>query len=155
MTQIYLFDWGDTLMVDDPGQPGKMKDWSQVTAVEGAAEVLSVLSGRALIYIASGAKDSDASDILSALERVGLARYITACFCPATLGYSKGDEAFLPAVLARLNVTPEQVTMVGDSYAKDIRPAYAVGMPAIWFNPGGVSGGESGVRQVRQLVELI
>jgi predicted HAD superfamily phosphohydrolase YqeG len=27
MIDIYLFDWGDTLMVDFPGVPGKMCNW--------------------------------------------------------------------------------------------------------------------------------
>ena len=30
---VYLFDWGDTLMVDFPGTPGKMCDWEIVEAV--------------------------------------------------------------------------------------------------------------------------
>ncbi len=155
MTQIYLFDWGDTLMVDDPRQPGKMKDWPQVVAVEGARQVLSVLSERAQIYIASGAKDSDARDIRAALMRVGLDGYIRACFCPATLGYGKGEAGFLPAVLVRLGVMPDQVTMVGDNYAKDICPARAVGMQAIWFNPEGRLAPDPDVRQVQQLVALL
>jgi len=29
---VYLFDWGDTLMVDFPGTPGKMCDWQVVEA---------------------------------------------------------------------------------------------------------------------------
>ena len=44
MIKIYLFDWGDTLMIDSPGIPGKMCDWKVVQAVEGAKEMLSCLS---------------------------------------------------------------------------------------------------------------
>jgi len=155
MTQIYLFDWGNTLMVDDPEQPGKMKDWPQVAAVEGAERVLSVLSARTSVYIASGARDSDAQDILAALSRVGLAHYISECFCPATVGVAKGEPDFLPAVLGRLGVTPDQVVMVGDSYEKDIRPACDVGMRAVWFNTAGDAGVPRSVCRIRQLVELI
>lgn len=30
MSKTYLFDWGDTLMVDFPDQEGKMCNWSKV-----------------------------------------------------------------------------------------------------------------------------
>ncbi len=54
MIDIYLFDWGDTLMVDFPGVPGKMCDWEIVEAVTGAKEALAALSKHAQIYIATG-----------------------------------------------------------------------------------------------------
>ena len=36
MSSIYLFDWGDTLMVDYVDAIGKMCDWPSVKAVDGA-----------------------------------------------------------------------------------------------------------------------
>lgn len=36
----YLFDWGDTLMVDFPNENVPMYLWENVAAVEGALEVL-------------------------------------------------------------------------------------------------------------------
>jgi len=44
MIDVYLFDWGDTLMVDFPGVPGKMCNWDVVEAVDGAKEALEHLS---------------------------------------------------------------------------------------------------------------
>ena len=41
MTEIFLFDWGDTLMVDFPGVPGKMCDWDKVEAGEILFEVIT------------------------------------------------------------------------------------------------------------------
>ncbi|MEK6212965.1 MAG: HAD family hydrolase, partial [Vibrio fluvialis] len=52
MTSIYLFDWGDTLMVDNPSQTGKMCDWPSVEATPQALEALRMLSLHAEIYIA-------------------------------------------------------------------------------------------------------
>ncbi|EHK8978101.1 HAD family hydrolase, partial [Vibrio vulnificus] len=40
MSAVYLFDWGDTLMVDFPEQNGKMCEWAIVEAVNGAHEAL-------------------------------------------------------------------------------------------------------------------
>jgi len=31
MIKVYLFDWGGTLMVDCPNEPGKMCGWATVT----------------------------------------------------------------------------------------------------------------------------
>jgi len=157
MKPIYLFDWGDTLMEDTPGQAGKMKDWPEVSAIEGATEVLAALSSKATICIASGAHDSDDQDILAALERVGLAQYIDHCFCPATLGVGKGHPDFLPAVLARLGAEPYQVTMIGDSWPRDMEPALAMRMSAVWLNPAGKSVPEqsSELRVIGSLMELV
>lgn len=157
MKPIYLFDWGDTLMEDTPGQAGKMKDWPEVRAMEGAAEVLEALSSKATICIASGAQDSDDQDILAALERVGLAQYIDHCFCPATLGVGKGHPDFLPAVLARLGAEAGEVTMVGDSWPRDMEPALAMGVTAVWLNPEGkpVPEQSSELRVIGSLAELI
>lgn len=44
MSEIYLFDWGDTLMVDLKGFPGKMCEWDTVEAVDGAFDTLECLS---------------------------------------------------------------------------------------------------------------
>jgi hypothetical protein len=44
MSKIYLFDWGDTLMIDYPEAQGKMHEWRSVKAVDGAADALAFLS---------------------------------------------------------------------------------------------------------------
>jgi len=58
MTKVYLFDWGDTLMVDFPQFTGKMCDWEKVEAVSGAKSTLKKLSKSSKIYIATGASES-------------------------------------------------------------------------------------------------
>jgi FMN phosphatase YigB (HAD superfamily) len=135
MQQIYLFDWGDTLMVDFPDMQGKMCHWEQIEAVEGAQEALSYLSQHSQIYIATGADDSSEDDIKIAFERVGLDIYISGYFCKANLGLSKGSAEFYSSIIEKLNVTPNQATMVGDNIEKDIKPALEAGLGAIWFNP--------------------
>lgn len=56
--KVYLFDWGDTLMVDFPEAKGSMCDWDEVRAVDGAKEALAHLSKKHKIYIATGAAQS-------------------------------------------------------------------------------------------------
>jgi len=91
LNKIYLFDWGDTLMVDFPDQKGKMCDWDEVQAVNGAHEILENLSREHLIYVATNAADSSENDIKLAFERVGLAQFLAGYFCKANLGLGKGS----------------------------------------------------------------
>ena len=132
--KIYLFDWGDTLMVNFPDAQGKMCDWERVEAVEGAHETLGLISQHTQIYIATGADDSSEADIRQAFERVDLAQYISGYFCKANLGISKGSAAFYSSIMNKLNTKPNQAIMVGDTIDKDITPALQAGLNAIWFN---------------------
>ncbi len=154
MKDIYLFDWGNTLMVDFPGVPGKMRDWDVVQAVDGAKEALSCLSKKADLYIATGASESTESDIKAAFSRVALDHYITGYFCKANLRIEKGTSDFLMKILTNLSILPEQATMVGDSYDKDIQPALDVGMNAVWLSETSADTMPDNVRVIRSLVEL-
>lgn len=154
MNQIYLFDWGDTLMHDFPDQTGKMCNWVTVQTVDGATETLSELSKSHSIYIATNAADSTESDIESAFLRVGLAQFITGYFCKANLGIGKGTPEFFHKIVEHLGVSPDSIVMVGDNYSKDIEPAITAGIQAIWLNAEGVGGVVNGVRQIARLTEL-
>ena len=151
---VYLFDWGNTLMVDIPGAPGKMCDWDVVEAVEGAKETLQFLSQTAQIYIATGAADSKEQDIEKALDRVGLSRFISGYFCEANLGVPKGSPGYLPAIFNILKIPKERVAMVGDSLAKDIEPAIAFGIKPIWVSEVTDHNGPENIRHIRSLLEL-
>ena len=133
MINVYLFDWGDTLMVDFPDAVGKMYDWEVVEAVSGAKETLAALSKNAKIYIATGAADSTELEIQQAFERVDLNQFISGYFCKANLGLSKGTPTFLNAILNQLNISAAEVAMVGDNFEKDIKPALSVGIQAFWL----------------------
>lgn len=152
MNTIYLFDWGDTLMVDFTEQPGKMCDWPEVRAVDGALATLAQLSRQHAIYIATNAADSAEADIHAAFSRVGLAPFIRGYFCKANLGIGKGSPEFFERLAAALAVPTGQLLMVGDNYHHDIAPALAAGAQAIWFNPTGVDNVQA--QQVRQISEL-
>lgn len=133
MIEVYLFDWGDTLMVDFPNATGKMCDWVSVEAMTGAKETLATLSKDTPIYIATGATDSSETEIKQAFARVGLSQFICGYFCKANLGVEKGSPDFLKKIILKLNKPLENIAMVGDSFEKDIKPALAAGITPIWF----------------------
>jgi len=135
MSKVYLFDWGDTLMVDFPHQKGKMCEWETVEAVEGATEILAQLSGSHSVYVATNAADSTEREIKLAFERVGLDQYIDGYFCKANLGIGKGSPEFFHKIVNALDVNYQQVVMVGDNFDNDIAPAIEAGICAVWFNP--------------------
>jgi len=155
MNKVYLFDWGDTLMVDFAHCSGKMCHWQHVQAVDGAQQVLATLSQDAKIFIATGAADSTENDIKSAFERVGLAPYISGYFCQDNVGHAKGTSGFFPTILIKLNLPAAQVAMVGDNYQKDILPACQAGLQPYWFTSDSNHSDFEGVNIIRNLQQLV
>ncbi|RDE19494.1 HAD family hydrolase [Motiliproteus coralliicola] len=140
---VFLFDWGDTLMVDhsriDPQRfQGKMADWPKVDLVEGARQVLAALSIRAELYLATSAADSSETEIRTEFERQGLDSYLSGYFCRQNLGLGKDSVDYYPSILARLGCEGADVVMVGDSLSKDVEPALASGLTVCWLNPQGL-----------------
>ena len=131
---IALFDWGDTVMYDDPASTVPMVEWTEVRVVEGIADVLTDLhaSGRRII-LATSASVSDEGQIRGALGRVDLDKYFSHIYCFKNTHLTKG-EAFYRHILADLNVPASDVLMVGDSFEKDVQIPNAVGIFAVWFN---------------------
>ncbi len=154
MVKVYLFDWGDTLMVDNPNIVGKMCDWEKVEAVKGAKETLAALSKHSQIYIATGAADSTEQEVQKAFERVGLSQFIAGYFCKANLGLSKGSPEFLQAILSKLKIPSAYVAIVGDNFNKDIKPALAIGIQAYWFTDKTIDTPAINIKVINKLTSL-
>ena len=131
----YLFDWGDTLMVDLPNQIGPMCDWPEVKAVQGAKACLQRLSLQAECHLATNAQESTEAQIRLALQRAGLSEYISQIFCRENLGVDKNAADYYSKIVNLLDVSPAQVTMLGDSLERDVNQALKAGIRAVWFNP--------------------
>jgi len=131
---IILFDWGDTVMYDDPALTVPMVEWKAVRVVEGIADVLADLhsSGRKII-LATGAMISDEGQIRGALARAGLDSYFFRVYCFKNTHLPKG-EAFYRHILADLGVPASDVVMVGDFFEKDVQIPNSLGIFAVWFN---------------------
>ncbi|MEZ9395496.1 HAD family hydrolase [Vibrio splendidus] len=157
LTKIVLFDWGNTLMIDFPDAQGKMCDWETVQEVNGARELLAELSKTHQVYVATNAGDSSKDDIIHAFARVGLSQYISDYFCKASIGFSKYDLGFYHAIISRLGVRPQDITMVGDSLVRDIYPALEAGLQAVLLNTQGTDfqSEHPDIVQVQSLSELL
>jgi FMN phosphatase YigB (HAD superfamily) len=129
-----LFDWGDTVMYDDPASSVPMVEWPTVEVVAGIADVLAYLhaSGRRAI-LATSASISTESQIWGALKRGGLDQYFSRIYSFTNTGLSKG-EAFYRHILSDLRIPASAALMAGDGFEKDVQAANAVGIFAVWFN---------------------
>jgi putative hydrolase of the HAD superfamily len=130
-----LFDWGDTVMKDDPASSVPMVEWETVEAVQGIDSVLAYLqsTGRR-IALATSASISDEAQIRAALGRAGLEEYFSRIFCFKNTGLPKGRE-FYRHILEELDIPASAALMVGDGFEKDVLDPDSLGMQAIWFNP--------------------
>jgi FMN phosphatase YigB (HAD superfamily) len=129
-----MFDWGDTIMKDDPAMQIPMCQWPFVEAVDGAEEVLRAIHTHRTIVMATGAAQSDEADIRRALQRVNLHNYFDHIFCFKNTGFQKPSEDFYRHVLDNLKVKPCDILMVGDNFANDILSANRVGIAGVWLN---------------------
>ena len=154
---VILFDWGDTLMMDFPDMTGKMRDWPKVQMQSEADKVLAELSQSARLFVATGAADSAESDIRAAFDRVGLCPYLEGYLCQSNLGIGKGTPDFYQAIIRQLGVTPDQCTMVGDNFDKDIAPALETGLKAVWLTDQSGLAEHKGqpFRMIKSLKELL
>lgn len=134
MSKVYLFDWGDTLMVDFPNQSGHMTDWPQIAEVNGAYETLKKLSLCSKVFVATGSVGTSVSLMKRAFARTTLAPYIYGYFCPNNVGYEKPSAEFYHEIAKQLTCEVADITMVGDNLVRDILPALEIGMSAIWLN---------------------
>jgi len=131
-----FFDWGDTIMRDDPAIKTPMVEWQMIEVIEGIADLLADLhaSGRCIV-MATSASISDESQIRGALARCGLDQYFSHIYCFKNTNLPKG-EALYRHILDDLGIPASDAVMVGDSFEKDIQAANGVGMFAVWFNQG-------------------
>jgi putative hydrolase of the HAD superfamily len=151
--QHYIFDWGDTLMVDLPGQAGPMCQWPAIKVVDGAAECLSALSNFANCHIATNAVNSNEMEIRAAFTRAGLSEYIDTIFCANAIGISKPAPEYFEFILSKIDVPKSNIVMIGDSLETDIQGALQAGIDAIWFNPLGLTV-PKGVVAINRFTEL-
>lgn len=130
----FVFDWGDTIMRDDPFRSDAMHLWPDVELVPGADVVLDHLARTHTLSLATGAVASDEEMICRALKRVGVAQHFGAIFTTKTVGKKKTEVGFWRYVLEALRAKPEEVTVVGDSFETDVACPISMGISAIWLN---------------------
>lgn len=134
--QIILFDWGDTLMRDDPLQTSPMAIWPIVELVGGADVLVTYLAHSGYrLGLATSAAVSNENEIRAVLARVQINQYFEKIYCFSNTGLQKPSEAFYRHILDDLNLKPQEALMIGDSLEKDVLAPNQLGIPAIWYNP--------------------
>ena len=130
-----LFDWGDTVMRDDPEITIPMLEWESVEVIEGIAELLKYLhsTGRRIV-LATSASISDEGQIRGALARGGLDTYFSRIYCFKNTNLPKGEE-FYRHILKDLDISASNALMVGDGFEKDVEIPNQLRVFAVWFNP--------------------
>lgn len=116
--------------------------------IPGAKALLTRLREHARIGVVSNNLLAEQQE---KLEQCALGEHVDALVVSEETGISKPDPRIFAIALARLDATPAEALMIGDSWAADIEGARAAGVPAIWFNPCGLESPDPLVPQIRQL----
>lgn len=72
-------------------------------------------------------------NLASVIQDFGLGRCFRTVVDSAVVGVRKPDPAIFQLAIDRLNLKAEDVTVIGDSFKKDIEPALSLGCQAIWL----------------------
>ncbi len=132
-TTTLIFDWGDTVMRDFD-LPGPMMLWDKVAWIPGAEKSLKILHPKFTCIIATSAGHSGTPEMIAALKRVKADRFFHHFVSSKDLGYDKPDPRFFLAVAKMFGKKPEECTMIGNLYEKDIVGAKQAGMQTVFFN---------------------
>lgn len=97
--------------------------------IEKAKPVLSSLSEKYRMVLVSNFY----GNIRTVLDEFGLRPWFEEVIESAVVGVRKPDPAIFGLGVEALNLSPEQVVVIGDSYKKDIAPAKSLGCRTIWL----------------------
>jgi len=71
------------------------------------------------------------------IEGAGIARYFDDIVISGDVGVGKPNPRIYEIMLSRLNATPHQAVMIGNSLTSDVAGPQRVGMKAVWVNRAG------------------
>ena len=99
-----LFDWGNTVMMDDPSSIVPMVEWDIIEVVQSIESVLEYLQGSGRrIVLATSASISNEAQIYGALARGNIDKYFSRIFCFGNTGFPKGED-FYRFILDQLDI---------------------------------------------------
>jgi FMN phosphatase YigB (HAD superfamily) len=139
MKKTLVFDWGNTIMVDFV-LPGPMCSWDKVDWVDGAEQVLQILSEKYDCHLATKAGASTTKEVRQALSRVDAEKFFSEIFLADEIGFDKPDIRFFNAIIDRLDLPPDSLIMIGDNYFNDCVGAKKAGMKTVLFNATKIKG---------------
>ena len=115
-----------------------------------AREVLAVLRPKYRMVLVSNFY----GNIEAILRDFGLAQYFDAVIESAVVGVRKPDPEIYRLGVKATGCEAKDVTVVGDSYSKDIVPATEVGCRTIWLRGEGWSGEDAGELATYEITSL-
>ena len=127
---------------------------SQLQLFEDTLPTLNALRERYRLFLIT---NGPALEQRRELHRLGLEPYFEPVAIEGELGVGKPDPAIFQFVQERLNLAPQQILFVGNSWAHDVRGALQVGWAAAWLNRDGAPPPEPdlAVPILRSLQELL
>ena len=97
-------------------------------------------------------------NMLVVLEEFGLSSYFETITESAVVGVRKPDSQIFNIAVKSMEVRPENVVVIGDSYTKDILPAHELGCHTVWLKGEGWTSEEPTTcvadYNIKNLVEL-
>ena len=151
-----LFDWGDTLMYDNPSYTGEMVLWPEIALMEGVLSTLPKLADEYQRVVVSNATDSNAATMKAAFERMGIDRYFSFFITSNEIGYKKPDERFFTANAEKLNTPMNELCMIGNDYQKDIVTPKKLSMKTVLITsaPGDYPSADHTVSRFDELISI-
>ena len=134
-----IFDWGDTIMADDPGNKQAMYLWDEIKIMPNVPESMPYLHKKYTCIVGSNAGESNAEKMRKAFIRTGLEKYFDYYFTSKELGYRKPEKEFFSGIVNALDALPENVVMVGNDYDKDIIGAKNAGLKTVLITTENIS----------------
>ena len=91
------------------------------------------------------------------IRKLGLQDYIDVLVTSEEAGCEKPNSNIFKLCLEKMNMNPDEVLYVGDSFSKDIVGANSVGIKPIWFNPSGEKQElfKNGIMQIGSFEQLL
>lgn len=133
MIKAILFDWGNTVMEEFPGEFGPMADWLQVAVTPGFKEIFPELQSHYILCLATNSTDSSSDQVQKALAQAGLGGVFQNIYTAHDLGMAKPALEYYQKITTDLSLLPEQCLMVGDSFEIDANGAALAGLKTCWF----------------------
>jgi putative hydrolase of the HAD superfamily len=140
MIKALIFDWGDTIMRDDPNNNTPMYIWENVSYIKGTESLLQLIHKDYIMVIATNAGQSDTEAMIKALKRVGADKYFQYFFSSKDIGFEKPDKRFFQTIVNNINLLSNECIMIGNIYEKDIVGSKDIGMKTIFFNEKNIEG---------------
>lgn len=111
------------------------KSWMLAQPYREVKEVLEELKEKYTLILVS---NTDCFSEIRVLEKFGLLKYFDGTFYSHEMGLLKTDKHFFSQVLSKLNVSPEECVMVGDSLQSDVQAAKQANIKAILIDRKGL-----------------